>query len=144
MGHMSRDGADTIGIDVSFPALLAARRRNAGAAHILADSVLFECGLADMIISLNMLEVVEPLELLSRMASQSRRYMVLADPYDYIRGERTVRNPLHADALREQIVSMGFRLVAGTTQQAHIPWNIRINPRTSVRYMVDLVVAERL
>ena len=144
---MAGRGMTVTGVDRSFPALLAAKRRDARGLYLVADSA----GAApsgrsfDAVVSLNMLEVMEPAVLLESMSSQSDDgYLVVADPYDYSRGSRTVDGPLDATALRRRLLAMGFALVDGTAEPSFIPWNIRINPRTTLRYLVDLVVAKKL
>lgn len=144
---MAKRGMAVTGVDRSFPALLAARRRDARGLYLVADSAgVAPSGRAfDAVVSLNMLEVVEPGVLLEYMASQSGDgYLVVADPYDYSRGDRTVDEPLGATALRRRLLALGFALVHGTAEPSFVPWNIRINPRTTLRYLVDLVVAKKL
>ena len=77
------------------------------------------------------------------MASRAARRVVVADPYDYPRGDRTVSEPMDGTAVRGFLRGMGFDIVAGTERPSFIPWEIRISPRTTVRYMVDLIVGER-
>ena len=140
---LTQSGLDVVGVDSSFPALVMARRRDPRTLYVLADSTSIRTSLFDAVVSLNMLEIVEPLTLLDVMASQSRRYLVVADPYDYARGDRTVKKPLDPAALRDHLSGMGFCLIGGI-KQSYVPWRIRIGPRVSLRYLVDVVVAKKI
>lgn len=139
---LTQSGLDVMGVDSSFPALVMARRRDPSTLYVLADSTTLQTCLFDTVVSLNMLEIVEPPTLLDIMASQSRRYLVIVDPYDYARGDRTVKEPLDPVALRDHLCDMGFCLVGGA-KQSYVPWHIRIGPRVSLRYLVDVVVAKK-
>ena len=142
--RLLRDGgAEVTGVDSSFPALRMAARQCHGIRYVAADSASLSCGMFDVVVSLNMLEIVEPRTLLGAMASRAVRRVVVADPYDYPRGDRTVSGPMDGTAVRRFLRGMGFDIVAGTQKPSFIPWEIRISPRTTVRYMVDLVVGER-
>ena len=145
---VARRGCKVTGLDRSFPALLAARRQDERSLYIVADSAKEPpvAGLFDVVVALNMLELVEPRALLESMASGVDRgyYLVVADPYDYSRGDCTVNEPLNCIELRQRLREMGFDLVMDTDEPSFIPWNIRISPRTTVRYMVDLVVAKKM
>lgn len=140
---LTQSGLDVMGVDSSFPALVIARQRDPRTLYVLSDSTMLQTCLFDTVVSLNMLEIVEPHTLLDIMASQSRRYLVLADPYDYARGDRTVEKPLDPAALRDNLCDMGFRLIGGV-KQSYVPWHIRIGPRVSLRYLVDVVVAKKV
>lgn len=146
-GMMASRGCKVTGLDRSFPALLAARRRDERGLYAVADSAREPpvVGLFNVVVALNMLELVEPRALLESMASRvDAGCLVVADPYDYSRGDCTVDEPLDCVGLRRFLREMGFDLVMGTDEPSFIPWNIRISPRTTVRYLVDLVVAKKV
>ena len=147
VGTLSRllrdDGAEVTGVDASFPALSMAARQGHDIRYVAADSASLSCGMFDVVVSLNMLEIIEPRTLLGAMASRAARRVVVADPYDYSRGDRTVSGPMDGTAVRGFLRSMGFDIVAGTERPSFIPWEIRISPRTTVQYMVDLIIGER-
>lgn len=147
VGTLSRllrdDGAEVTGVDASFPALSMAARQGQDIRYVAADSASLSYGMFDVVVSLNMLEIIEPRTLLGAMASRAARRVVVADPYDYPRGDRTVSGPMDGTAVRGFLRGMGFDIVAGTERPSFIPWEIRISPRTTVRYMVDLIVGER-
>ena len=137
------EGAAVTGVDASFPALSMAVRQAPDIPYIVADSTSLRYGMFDAVISLNMLEVVEPRSLLQTMTSRAARYVVVADPYDYARGDRTVAEPMDGTAVRCFLRSAGFDLISGTESSSFIPWSLRISARTTVQYMVDLVIGER-
>ena len=137
------EGAVVTGVDASFPALSMAVRQAPDIPYVLADSASLRCGRFDFVISLNMLEVIEPRILLQSMASRAVRYVVVADPYDYARGDRTVSEPLDGTGVRRFLRGMGFDMISGTASPSFIPWSLRISPRTTIQYMVDLVIGER-
>lgn len=139
---LTQSGYDVMGVDSSFPALVMARRRDPHTLYVLADSTQLQTRLFDTVASLNMLDVVEPLTLLDMMASQSRQHLVVADPYDYARGGRTVKKPLGPIDLRDHIRALGFSLIGGV-RQSYVPWHIRIDSRVSLRYLVDVVLAKK-
>lgn len=118
------EGAEVTGVDSSFPALSMAARQNRDIRYVAADSASLSCGMFDVVVSLNMLEIVEPRTLLGAMASRATRRVVVADPYDYPRGDRTVSGPMGGAAVRGLLRSMGFEMVAGTESPSFIPWEI--------------------
>lgn len=131
------------GIDMSFPALMYARRKSPNVRYVLADINRGRFGTHDIVVALNMLDVVEPHTLLKSMMAHAAEYIVLSDPYDYGRGDCTVKMPMGSIAIREHIRHLGFQVSDDTAQPLFVPWEIRINPRTSVRYRVDVIVAKR-
>lgn len=137
------EGAEVTGVDASFPALNMAARQAPDIPYAVADSVSLRCGMFDVVVSLNMLEVTEPDTLLRTMASRAARYVVVADPYDYARGPRTVSEPMDGTAVRRLLRSMGFDIISGTASPSFIPWTLRISARITVRYLVDLVIGEK-
>ena len=118
------DGAEVTGVDASFPALSMAARQGHDIRYVAADSASLSCGMFDVVVSLNMLEIMEPRTLLGAMASRAARRVVVADPYDYSRGDRTVSGPMDGTAVRGFLRSMGFDIVAGTERPSFIPWEI--------------------
>ena len=119
------NGAEVTGVDSSFPALSMAARQGHDIRYVAADSTSLSCGMFDVVVSLNMLEIVEPRTLLGAMVSRAAQRVVAADPYDYPRGDRTVSGPMGGAAVRGFLRSMGFDMVAGTERPSFIPWEIR-------------------
>lgn len=128
VGTLSRllrdEGAEVTGVDASFPALSMAARQGRDIRYVAADSASLSCGMFDVVVSLNMLEIIEPRTLLGAMASRAARRVVVADPYDYPRGDRTVSEPMDGTAVRGFLRGMGFDIVAGTERPSFIPWEI--------------------
>ena len=137
------EGAAVTGVDASFPALNMAVRQAPDIPYAVADSISLRHGRFDAVVSLNMLEVVEPRALLQSMASRAARYVVVADPYDYDRGDRTVSQPMDGTAVRRFLRGMDFELISGTASPSFIPWSLHISARTTIQYMVDIVIGER-
>ena len=133
-----------MGVDISFPALIYAKRKSPNVRYVLADINQGRFSTHDVVVALNMLDVVEPHTLLNSMISHAAEYIVLSDPYDYSRGDSTVKTPMDSTTVREHIQHMGFQVSDDTAQPSFVPWEIRINSRTSVRYLVDIVVAKRV
>lgn len=148
VGVMSRllkdSGASVTGVDMSFPALhMAARQRN-GIQYVAADSASLSCSKFDVVMALNMLELIEPRTLLDAMTQKATQFVVVADPYDYMRGSRSVSNPVYGVGIRHMLSTMGFEVTSKTRTPAYIPWNLRISSRTTIRYLVDLIIAKRV
>lgn len=134
-------------VDISFPALVHAARQYPHARYVLADvgdGVFGAHGTYDTVVALNVLDIVEPSVLLKTMARCARRHIVLADPYDYQRGPDTVGGQMSALEVRRYVERLGFGVTDDTKKPSYVPWTIRINARTAVRYLVDVIVAERL
>lgn len=132
------------GIDKSFFALLEAKRRKIkNSDFFLADSLSHPFGDKKFGISvaLNVLELIEPLKLLKIISHQTRRFVMLSDPYDYERGKNSVKVKLDAQSLRLQLTKMGFKFLQNTNKPSFIPWKLIVNPRLELNYKVDLILA---
>lgn len=134
------------GIDKSFFALLEAKKRKIkNADFFLADSLAHPFGTMkfDAVVALNVLELIEPLDLLQVIDSQTRNFVILSDPYDYERGKNSVKTRLDEISIRKRLGKMGFNLVRGTNSPKFISWTLDVNPRLALHYKVDLIVATR-
>ena len=132
------------GIDKSFFALLEAKKhKTKNTDFFLADSLSVPFGTMkfDLVVALNVLELVEPLKLLKTIGTQSRKFVMLSDPYDYDRGKNSVKIRLDGKTLRMKIKQMGFKLIAGTARPSFISWKLRVNPRLELNYKTDLILA---
>lgn len=141
---MARYHGTVFGIDKSFFALLEAKKhKTKNVDFFLADSLSAPFGTMkfDLVVALNVLELVEPLKLLQIIGSQSRRFVMLSDPYDYDRGKNSVKIRLDEKTLRLKIKQMGFKLIAGTARPSFIHWKLRVNPRLELSYKTDLILA---
>lgn len=141
---MSRYHGMVFGIDKSFFALLEAKKhKTKNTDFFLADSLsaLFGTMKFDLVVALNVLELVEPLKLLKIIGMQSRKFVLLSDPYDYDRGKNSVKIRLDEKTLRSKIKQMGFKLIAGTARPGFISWRLRVNQRLELNYKTDLILA---
>ncbi|MDE1839030.1 MAG: class I SAM-dependent methyltransferase [Thaumarchaeota archaeon] len=132
------------GIDKSFFALLEAKKHKVeNMDFFLADSLSRPFGSMkfDLVVSLNILELVEPLKFLKIIGAQSRRFLLLSDPYDYDGRKNSVKTRLDEKTLRASIQQMGFKLILGTVKPSFISWKLNVNSRLELRYKVDLVLA---
>ena len=140
---LSKNSQQVFGIDKSFYALLEAKKRKIkNCDFILADSLYppFKNNF-DMIVALNVLELIEPIELLNVISKQVSKFVLLADPYDYERGKNSVKVKLDAKSLRMTLNKMGFEFLQKTNKPSFISWKLHVNPRLELHYKVDLILA---
>ena len=98
----------------------------------------------DLILALNLLEIVEPTEILETISKQIKDgYIILTDPYDYTRGKNSVKTPLYTKDVRKKLRSIGFTIAKKTNQPSYINWTLKINPRTKLVYQVDLIMGKK-
>lgn len=134
------------GIDKSFFALVEAKKRKIdNSDFFLADSLLPPFGRKkfELVVALNVLELIEPLELLKILGRQSARFVMLSDPYDYERGKNSVKIKLDEKSLRTKLSKMGFKFLQNTDEPSFILWKLNVNPRLGLNYRVDLILAEK-
>ena len=134
------------GIDKSFFALVEAKKRKIdNSDFFLADSLSLPFGRKkfELVVALNVLELIEPLELLKIVSIQSSRFVILSDPYDYERGKSSVTIKLDEKSLRLKLTKMGFQFLQNTNKPSFIPWKLNVNPRLELNYRVDLILAEK-
>ncbi len=151
IGKMSSFLADSnqtvFGIDRSFSAIkLATRESKENLDYFVADSLspVFGKTKFDLIVALNLLELIEPVDFLKKISTQIQKgFLLLSDPYDYDRGINSVKKPLDETSLRNNLKNLKFRIIRNTDQSSKISWNLRINPRTTLNYKVDFVIAEK-
>lgn len=132
------------GIDKSFFALLEAKKSNLkNADFFLADSLRHPFGNKkfDLSVALNVLELIEPIDLLKIIARQTRKFVILSDPYDYERGKNSVKEKLDAKSLRLRLTKMGFKFLQNSDKPSFINWKLYVNPRLELHYKVDLILA---
>lgn len=135
------------GIDKSFSAIKIAKKTpKENLDYFVADSLsnIFGKNSFDMIIALNLLELIEPIEFLKQISNQiPKGYLIISDPYDYDRGITSVKKPLDEKTLRQKLRDLKFNLTNETKNPSHIPWNLQLNPRAILNYKVDLVIAKK-
>ena len=132
------------GIDRSFSALRYAKKSSKlNLDYIVADSLspVFGKLQFNLVLALNVLELIEPLELLKHVSKQiSDGYFVISDPYDFDRGVNSVRNPFDESILRTNMENLGFKISTKTKKPSYLPWNLKLNPRATLNYKVDLLI----
>jgi 2-polyprenyl-3-methyl-5-hydroxy-6-metoxy-1,4-benzoquinol methylase len=140
---LSKKNQQVFGIDKSFYALLEAKKRKIkNCDFILADSLHAPFRNSfDMVVALNVLELIEPVELLNVISKQTSKFIILSDPYDYERGKKSVKVKLDAESLRITLNKMGFKFLQNTNKPSFIPWKLHVNPRLELNYKVDLILA---
>jgi SAM-dependent methyltransferase/uncharacterized protein YbaR (Trm112 family) len=135
------------GIDRSFTALRYAKKlhRN-NLDYVVADfmSPVFGKLQFDLVLALNVLELVEPIELLNHISEQiTSGYFIISDPYDFDRGAQSVKKPLDETSLRQNLKNLQFKITPKTKIPSHIIWNLKLNARAVLNYQVDLVIAKK-
>jgi len=135
------------GIDRSFSALRYAKKFSKNNLdYVVADSLspVFGKLQFDLILALNILELVEPLDLLKHVSKQiSSGYFVISDPYDFDRGKNSVKKPIDELTLRTNLSNLGFKILSKTKTPSYIPWNLKLNSRATLNYKVDLVIGKK-
>ena len=135
------------GIDRSFSALRYAKKSSKNNLdYIVADSLspVFGKLQFDLILALNILELVEPLDLLKHVSKQiSTGHFVMSDPYDFDRGTNSVKKPIDEATLRTNLCNLGFKISSKTKKPSYIPWNLKLNSRATLNYKVDLIICKK-
>jgi len=135
------------GVDRSFRAIkIATSKSKDNLDYFVADSLspIFGKTKFDLILALNLLELIEPAEFLKQISSQIQNgTLIITDPYDYDRGKNSVKNPLDENTLRQNLKNLKFKITSKTSNPSNISWNLKLNPRTTLNYKVDLVVAKK-
>ncbi|WP_166390591.1 class I SAM-dependent methyltransferase [Candidatus Nitrosotalea sp. TS] len=150
IGHVTRESAKqnlhVLGIDKSFYGILEAKKnQRKNSDFVVADSLNAPFGNRkfDLVIALNLLDIVEPTELLRTVSRQTRKFLVLSDPYDFERGKDSVKSKTGPEELRLHLRNAGFRLIQRTNRPSFIPWKLNVNSRLNLNYKVDLIVAKK-
>ena len=132
------------GIDQSFFAIAEAKKNNMKNLDcFVANSLRPPFGKTkfSLVVGLNMLELIEPLDFLKVISSQLRGTLVISDPYDFERGKDSVKHRVDEKSLRVELKNLGFVLVQNTKKPRFIPWKLNVNSRLSLNYKVDLIIA---
>ncbi|MFB5635307.1 MAG: methyltransferase domain-containing protein [Nitrosopumilus sp.] len=135
------------GVDRSFSALQIAKKSyKNNLDYFIADSLSSVFGKLQfsLILALNILELIEPMELLKHMSKQiSSGYLVISEPYDFDRGTKSVRKPLDEFTLRTTLNEFDFKITAKTKKPSYLPWNLKLNPRATLNYKVDFIIGKK-
>src|SRR3989338_10492197 len=151
IGIMSSFLADSnqnvFGIDRSFSAISVAKKtQKDNLDYFVADlmSDVFGKTKFDLILALNVLELVEPKDLLQHVSKQILKgSFVISDPYDFDRGKNSVKKSLDELALRASLEELVFAITVKTKKPSYLTWNLKLNPRTTLNYKVDLIIAKK-
>ena len=144
--HLRKKHKNVFGIDISFFATLYAKSKSFENLDFFVSDALnhpFHNKKFDLVVSLNMLDIVEPLKIVEKISYAANNYIVISDPYDYVRGKNTVNFPIFENDLRKKIRSYGFSITHKTNIPSLINWTLKINPRTKLIYKVDMIVAKK-
>lgn len=144
---LSNSSDIAFGVDRSFSAIKIAQKtpkRNLD--YFVADllSPIFGKQKFNLIVALNLLELVEPLDFLKHASSQiDKGNLVISDPYDYDRGKNSVKFPLDENSLRQNLKAYGFKIRNKTSKPSKISWNLKLHSRATLNYKVDFVIANK-
>ncbi len=145
--HLANSNDLVFGVDRSFSAIEYAKKQfKDNLDYFVADSLTPVFGKLqfDLVLALNVLEIIEPQVLLKSISKQiTKGYFVISDPYDFDRGPASVKNPMDASTLRINLKNLGFKISNSTKKPSFIPWNLKLNPRATLNYKVDLVIAQK-
>ena len=90
------------------------------------------------------MEIIEPKVLLKSISKQiTKGIFVISDPYDFDRGPGSVKNPVDESSLRTNLHDLGFKISNSTKKPSYIPWNLNLNPRATLNYKVDFIIAQK-
>jgi len=138
---------NVFGIDRSFSAISVAKKtQKDNLDYFVADlmSDIFGKTKFDLILALNVLELVEPKDLLPHISKQILKgNFVISDPYDFDRGKNSVKKSLDELTLRASLEELGFAITVKTKKPSYLTWNLKLNPRTTLNYKVDLIIAKK-
>ena len=145
--HLANSCDLVLGVDRSFSAIQIAKKQfRSNLDYFVADSLSPVFGKLefDLVLALNVLEIIEPDVLLKSISKQiTKGYFVISDPYDFDRGPNSVKNSLDASSLRTNLKNLGFKISNSTINPSFIPWNLKLNPRATLNYKVDLVISKK-
>jgi len=143
---LANSNQNIFGIDRSFSAISIAKKiQKENLDYFVADlmSNVFGKTKFDLILALNVLELVEPRDLLEHISKQILKgTFIISDPYDFDRGKHSVKNPLDEISLRSSLENLGFVISTKTKKPSHLTWNLKINSRSTLNYKVDFIIAK--
>ena len=149
IGHITKILAQkhetVFGIDQSFFAILEAKKNNyKNMDFFVANSLFPPFGKRkfELIVGLNVLELIEPLDFLKIVSLQVKGILIISDPYDFERGKNSVRLRVDSHSSREELKKLGFVFMQKTEKPSFLPWKLNINERLSLYYRVDLIIAK--
>ncbi len=144
--ELAKRNSCVLGIDKSFYGILEAKkhpRKNSD--FVISDSLNSPFGNQkfDLVLALNLLDIVEPRNLFQTISRQTKKFLILSDPYDFERGKNSVKIKTTPEELRLLTKKTGFQLIQNTARPNYIPWRLNVNSRLFLNYKVDLIVAQK-
>jgi len=142
--YLAQKHNTVFGIDQSFFAIAEAKKNNVkNLDYFVANSLKPPFGKTKfgLVIGLNVLELIEPLDFLQVISPQLNGTLVISDPYDFERDKDSVKHRIDSKSLRAELKKLGFTLIQNTTRPSFLPWKLNINSRLSLHYKVDLIIA---
>lgn len=145
--HMAKSH-DVFGIDKSYHAIEVAKKSDSeNLDYFVADSLSHPFGKTkfDSVVGLNLFEIIEPRLLLKFLSKQVKKggSLILSDPYDFERGEKSVKEPLYEESIRSELVRLGFAISRETKKPAFLPWSLKLHQRATLQYKVDLIIGKK-
>lgn len=144
---LARQNELAFGIDSSYFAIAHAKKRfKQNLDYFVADSLCHPFGNQkfDLVVGLNLLELIEPKDLINVISDQIKNgTILLSDPFDFERGKNSVKNPLYEKTLRDELRKHRFTISSQTRNPSFITWNLNINKRSSLNYKVDLIIGKK-
>jgi 2-polyprenyl-3-methyl-5-hydroxy-6-metoxy-1,4-benzoquinol methylase/uncharacterized protein YbaR (Trm112 family) len=139
---------DVFGIDKSYHAIEIAKKSDSdNMDYFVADSLSHPFGKTkfDSVVGLNLFEIIEPKLLLRSLSKQVKKngFLILSDPYDFERGEKSVKEPLYEESIRSELVRLGFSISKETKKPSFLQWNLKLHRRAALRYKVDLIIGKK-
>jgi len=144
--YLAKKHENVFGIDQSFFAIAEAKQNHfTNLDFFVANSLNHPFGKNKfgLVVGLNLLEIVEPLDFLNVISNQASDVVLMSDPYDFERGPNSVRKKVNPQSIRSEIQKRGFALASKTKKPTFLPWKLNINPRLSLHYKVDLIIAKK-